>query len=104
MSIVFFLIPLGLVLVAIAVWAFVWAVNHGQFEDLDKAAHSILYDDDEAPPPGQAEPTTDSKERRAAQETRDGEGRRNTTVRRDAEARRGGEEGPDSEATSDAES
>jgi cbb3-type cytochrome oxidase maturation protein len=50
MSIVFFLIPLGLGLVAIAAWAFVWAVNHDQFEDLDKAAHSILFDDDEAQP------------------------------------------------------
>ena len=50
MSIVFVLIPVGLVLVAIAVWAFVWAVDHEQFEDLDKAAHSILYDDDEGEP------------------------------------------------------
>jgi cbb3-type cytochrome oxidase maturation protein len=56
MSIVFFLIPLGLVLVAIAVWAFVWAVDHDQFEDLDKAAHSILFDDDEEP----SEPAADT--------------------------------------------
>jgi cbb3-type cytochrome oxidase maturation protein len=40
------LIPLGLVLLGIAVWAFVWAVNHDQFEDLDRAGHSILFDDD----------------------------------------------------------
>ncbi len=61
MSIVFFLIPLGLILVAIAVWAFIWAVNHGQFEDLDKAAHSILFDDDEAPA-GKKELAADDEE------------------------------------------
>ncbi|MBW2274923.1 MAG: cbb3-type cytochrome oxidase assembly protein CcoS [Deltaproteobacteria bacterium] len=63
MSIVFFLIPLGLVLVAIAVWAFLWAVNHDQFEDLDKAAHSILFDDDEAPAKA-VDPAPDTQESR----------------------------------------
>ena len=57
MSIVFVLIPLGLLLLGIALWAFVWAVNHEQFEDLDRAASSILLDEDEAPPPtGSAAP------------------------------------------------
>ena len=46
MSILFVLIPLGLVLLGIAVWAFIWAVNNEQFEDLDQAAHSILFEDD----------------------------------------------------------
>ncbi len=46
MNIVYVLIPLGLVLLGIAVWAFFWAVEHDQFEDLDRAAHSILFDDD----------------------------------------------------------
>jgi len=45
------LIPLSLVLVAGAVWAFFWAVDSGQFDDLDEAAHSVLADDDVAPPP-----------------------------------------------------
>ena len=49
MSILFLLIPLGLVLVAIALWAFIWAADHDQFEDLDRAAHSILFDDDLPP-------------------------------------------------------
>ena len=47
MSIIVVLIPLGLLLVGVAVWAFIWAVNHEEFEDLDRAAHSILFDDDE---------------------------------------------------------
>ena len=38
MSIVLLLIPLSLVLVASAVWAFFWGVNHAQFDDLDTPA------------------------------------------------------------------
>jgi cbb3-type cytochrome oxidase maturation protein len=50
MSSLFVLIPLGLVLLGVAVWGFIWAVNNDQFEDLDQAAHSILFDDDSIPP------------------------------------------------------
>jgi cbb3-type cytochrome oxidase maturation protein len=50
MSILFVLIPLGLVLLGIAVWGFIWAVNNEQFEDLDQAAHSILFEDDPIAP------------------------------------------------------
>lgn len=46
MSILFVLIPLGLALLGLAIWGFIWAVNNDQFEDLDQAAHSILFDDD----------------------------------------------------------
>ena len=46
MNILFVLIPLGLALLGIAIWGFIWAVNNDQFEDLDQAAHSILFDDD----------------------------------------------------------
>ncbi len=46
MSILFVLIPLGLVLLGIAIWGFLWAVDNDQFEDLDRAAHSVLFDDD----------------------------------------------------------
>ena len=47
MNIVFVLIPLAILLLAAAVWAFIWAVNHGQFDDLEGPAHRILFDDDE---------------------------------------------------------
>ena len=57
MNIVFWLIPLGLGLLGIAVWAFVWAVNHDQFEDLDRAAQSVLFEDaDDALDAGPREP------------------------------------------------
>jgi cbb3-type cytochrome oxidase maturation protein len=46
-NIVFLLIPLAILLLAAAVWAFIWAVNHGQFDDLEGPAHRILFDDDE---------------------------------------------------------
>jgi cbb3-type cytochrome oxidase maturation protein len=45
MSILFVLIPLGLLLLGLAIWGFIWAVNHDQFDELDRAAHSILLDD-----------------------------------------------------------
>ena len=48
MSIVYLLIPLGLVLVGVGLWAFFWAVGNGQFDDLDSPGWSI-FDDDERP-------------------------------------------------------
>jgi cbb3-type cytochrome oxidase maturation protein len=47
-SIVYLLIPLGLVLVGVGLWAFFWAVGNGQFDDLDSPGWSI-FDDDERP-------------------------------------------------------
>jgi cbb3-type cytochrome oxidase maturation protein len=35
MNILLLLIPISLVLLGVAVWAFVWAVRRGQFDDLD---------------------------------------------------------------------
>ncbi len=47
MNALYLLIPLSLVLVSIAVTIFIWAVNNGQFDDLDSPAWRILEDDDE---------------------------------------------------------
>ena len=47
MTILFALIPLAMVLLVFAIWAFFWAVRSGQFDDLDTPAVSILLDDDE---------------------------------------------------------
>ncbi|HVK53280.1 MAG TPA: cbb3-type cytochrome oxidase assembly protein CcoS [Pseudoxanthomonas sp.] len=49
MSILLMLIPISLVLLGLAIAAFVWAVRRGQFDDLDTPALDIL--DDEAKPP-----------------------------------------------------
>lgn len=47
MSIIYLLIPIAIILASIAIWAFFWSVNSGQFDDLESPAHSILYDDDD---------------------------------------------------------
>jgi len=47
-SILYLLIPLTLALVLLAGWAFFWAVNSGQFDDLDSPAWRILVDEGEA--------------------------------------------------------
>lgn len=50
MSILYFMIPMGIVIIAGALWAFFWAVDSGQFDDLDSPAWRILLDDDTRPP------------------------------------------------------
>ncbi|MFV8571244.1 cbb3-type cytochrome oxidase assembly protein CcoS [Marinobacter sp. SBS5] len=46
MNIVMLLIPLMLMLVALGILLFSWAVKSGQYDDLDGPAHRILHDDD----------------------------------------------------------
>ncbi len=45
MSIIFVLIPLGIVLVALALWAFFWAVGDGQFDDLESPGWAVLAEE-----------------------------------------------------------
>ena len=45
MIILLMLIPLSLMLLALAVGSFVWAVRKGQFDDMDTPALDILRDD-----------------------------------------------------------
>ncbi|NLO80239.1 MAG: cbb3-type cytochrome oxidase assembly protein CcoS [Xanthomonadaceae bacterium] len=49
MEIIFVMIPLGLALMGVAIWAFFWAVGNGQFDDLEGPAYSVLLDDDDQP-------------------------------------------------------
>ena len=51
MTILYLLIPLGLLLLGIAVAAFFWATRSGQFDDLETPAWSVVLDDDRAPRP-----------------------------------------------------
>ena len=46
MTSLFVLIPISLLLLGVAIWAFVWSVNHGQFDDLESPSVRILFDDD----------------------------------------------------------
>ncbi len=52
MEILYILVPLAVVLAAVAIAAFVMSVRSGQYEDLDGAAHRILMDDDDPMIPG----------------------------------------------------
>ena len=47
------IVPLSLALVALALWAFFWAVDAGQFEDLESPGWSVLDDK----PAGAGKPT-----------------------------------------------
>ena len=50
MSMLYVLIPLAVILLAFAVWALVWAIRTGQFDDLESHAWSVVLDDDQRPP------------------------------------------------------
>ena len=51
MSMIFVLIPLAVLLLAVAVWALLWAIKSGQFDDLESHGWSVVLDDDQKPPP-----------------------------------------------------
>lgn len=46
MDILYLLIPISVVLVGGIALILLWAVKHGQFEDMEGPAHRILLDDD----------------------------------------------------------
>ena len=46
MSVLYFLVPIALVLVGIALVAFRWAARDGQFDDMDTPPVRILFDED----------------------------------------------------------
>lgn len=43
----YFMIPVAMVFVGIAIALFFWSVKNDQFEDLDRHGSNILFDDDE---------------------------------------------------------
>ena len=47
MPALYIMIPAALLIVAIAIYVFFWAVDSGQYDDLDSPAHSILFDDED---------------------------------------------------------
>lgn len=50
MNMLYVLIPLALMLLAVAVWALVWAIRSGQFDELESHGWSVVLDDDQKPP------------------------------------------------------
>ena len=55
MSMLYVLIPLAIILLGVAVWALVWAIKSGQFDDLESQGWSVVLDDDRKPPQGQTD-------------------------------------------------
>ena len=55
MTILYLMIPLSIALIALGVWAFLWAIRSGQFDDMEGPAYRILMDDD-SPSTGEATP------------------------------------------------
>ena len=62
MDSLYLLIPIALLFCVIAIKLLLWAINNGQYDDLDKEAWRILADDDAAPqtkqPPSAKEAAT----------------------------------------------
>jgi cbb3-type cytochrome oxidase maturation protein len=46
MSSLLYLVPLALLLGAVALGAFLWSLRSGQYEDMQGAAERVLLDDD----------------------------------------------------------
>ena len=45
MIIIYFLIPISLLMFCVALWLFFWAVKNGQFDDLEAPAYKIIFED-----------------------------------------------------------
>lgn len=56
------LIPVALLLGLVGLLGFLWALKNGQFDDLDGAAHRILFDDDPAGDEGRANGNTEHED------------------------------------------
>jgi cbb3-type cytochrome oxidase maturation protein len=62
MSMLYVLIPLAVVLLAVAVVALLWAIKNGQFDDLETHGWSVVLDDDQKPPALEEKDSSDEKE------------------------------------------
>lgn len=49
MSVIYLVLPLAIVFAGLAVWACMWAIRSGQFEDTQTPAVRVLLDDSDRP-------------------------------------------------------
>jgi cbb3-type cytochrome oxidase maturation protein len=71
MESLFFLIPVALVFCAIAIRLLLWAIDSGQYDDLDKESWRILNDDEagpHAPESAAADQSVDASDRERSQQ------------------------------------
>jgi len=83
MDILYILIPVAILLLAFATWAFFWSLDSGQYDDLESPAHRILYDDDEAMIPPDARIKTPVSGSQASSDTGSTEAKKVTHNDRD---------------------
>ena len=51
MESLYFLVPCALIFIGLAIKVMFWAINNGQYDNLDTEAHRILFDADEGSKP-----------------------------------------------------
>lgn len=54
MTILLILVPISLALLGLAIWAFLWAVRSGQYDDLDSPSIDMLRDESKPAAPAEA--------------------------------------------------
>lgn len=67
MDSLYILIPIALLFCAIAIRLLLWAIDSGQYEDLDKEAWKILADDEPQPPGTEDEDSGPAREQEPRQ-------------------------------------
>jgi len=65
MEVLYLLIPISIIVIALAIALFTWAVKSGQYDDLEGPAHSILFDDDEDMIPDRHDQAKPKKDKQA---------------------------------------
>lgn len=66
MTVLVYLIPIALLLGLGALFAFLWALKSGQYEDMEGEAARILFDDDDSlPKPKAKEPKDEAAKKQA---------------------------------------
>ena len=62
MGMLYVLIPLAIIILAVAVSALVWAIKNGQFDDLESHGWSVVLDDDQKPPASETDEDLDDNQ------------------------------------------
>jgi cbb3-type cytochrome oxidase maturation protein len=60
MNAIYILIPVAILLTALGLYLFFWAVKTEQFDDLEKQGMSILFDDQEQADQTKAKPSSET--------------------------------------------
>ncbi len=73
MESLYFLIPVALIILLVAIKVLFWAVKSGQYDDLDTEAHRILFDKDPATPAKNTQPKSSQLKDTKSEDNNSGE-------------------------------